>query len=80
MLNPVGIQVMRLDLVMVQHTHQERVRRHREAALVEVHARNYKALRRIWNFFGDGEQVVALVEEPARDKSLQAIFIGRERL
>ena len=42
---------MQLDLVMVQQPHQERVRGHHEAALMEVDKRNYRALKWIWNFF-----------------------------
>jgi hypothetical protein len=40
-LNPIGIQVMQLDLVVMEEQEEETMRRHCETTLMEVHERHH---------------------------------------
>ena len=70
MMDPFRVEVVQLDLVVVKEPHQERVRGHREAVLVEIHKRDHKARRWFWNVFGAREHVVSLTKEPTGNKRI----------
>ena len=70
MLDPVGVQVLQLDLIVVQQTPEERVGRNRESALVEGHEGDDIAVGRPWRILTAGHKPLRRNSPPAENTML----------
>ena len=76
MLDPVGVQVLQLDLIVVQQTLEERVGRNHESTLMEEHEGDDVAIGRRWRLLAARHKPLRRIGPPVEktmlDKALHA--------
>ena len=77
MLDPIGVQVLQLDLIVVQQTPEEWVGRNHESVLVEGREGDDVAVGRCWCILTAGHKPLCRVGPPAEKTMLNEALQAR---
>jgi hypothetical protein len=77
-LNPIGIQVMQLDLIVMEEPEKEMMRRHRKTMLVEMHKRHHVTGGQRQELMITGQLPLTCVGPRVEEAALDEVLHARE--